>query len=188
MRFCEFFLMKLIKNSGNDRVIDELRRWLAPHSTLDVASPAFSLFAFGEIRELLANLANSRLVVPSSESGDLALLGKAADRPFRNRLQTRWLAKQCADWIDRKTDIRHVAAMLPQATLIAGSADHPEQRVVIGDCGFTTEGLGITPGNQFGLIQSSEIAEECALLGSWFTGLWNSLPASPEAKRSFVCA
>ncbi len=64
----------------------------------------------------------------------------------------------------------------------SGNPEPAGDRVIIGNCPFSTEGLGITPGNQFGLIQSSESAEECTMLGSWFTGLWNSLPASPEAK------
>jgi len=175
--------MKLIKNSGNDRVVDELKRCLAPRSSLDVASPTFSLFAFAELRELLNGLASCRLVLPADEAVDLSLLGTAADRPFRNRLQMRWLAKQCARWIDRTSDVRRVAAMIPQATLIARTPESADDRVIVGNCTFTTEGLGITPGNQFGLIQSSENAEECALLGSWFAGLWNSLLPSPDAKR-----
>ena len=40
--------MKLIKNSGGDRVVDELRQCLAPNGTLDLATPAFSLFAFAD--------------------------------------------------------------------------------------------------------------------------------------------
>ena len=44
--------MKLIKNSGNDRIIDELRKILTPQSSLDIATPAFSLFAFSELRDL----------------------------------------------------------------------------------------------------------------------------------------
>ena len=49
--------MKLIKNTGDDRVIDEVRAALGPQSTLDIATPAFSLFAFGETKELLEEIA-----------------------------------------------------------------------------------------------------------------------------------
>lgn len=48
--------MELIKNSGSDRVIDELRQSLKPPASLDLASPAFSLFAFAELRDLLEKL------------------------------------------------------------------------------------------------------------------------------------
>lgn len=58
--------MKLIKNTGSDRVIDELRRTLAPPSSLDLASPAFSLFAFAELRDLLEKLDACRVVLPAN--------------------------------------------------------------------------------------------------------------------------
>ena len=76
--------MKLIKNSGNERVIDELRRCIVAQSTLDIATPAFSLFAFAEVRALLSNVTGCRLVVPNSESCDLSLIGSSSDRMARN--------------------------------------------------------------------------------------------------------
>ncbi len=167
-------------------MVDELRRCLGPRSTLDIASTDFSLFAFSELRELLASLANCRLVLPDSQTGDLALLGAPSDRPFRNRLTARWLAKQCAGWLEKKAEVRRVAGVIPQATLIAGNPEGAAERVITGNCAFTTAGLGITPGNQFGLIQCSENTQESALLGSWFTELWYSLPASPEGASSFI--
>lgn len=178
--------MKIIKNSGNERVIDELRKCLVAQSTLDIASPSFSLFAFGEVRELLHKLNKCRVVLPNAKADDLGIVDSIADRPFRNRLQTRWLAKQCAEWIEKTTEIKRVPGVIPQATLITESSEKALNRVITGNCSFSTEGLGITPGNQFGLIQLSESAEECAILGSWFTSLWDSLPATPEAKNDFL--
>ena len=178
--------MKIIKNSGNERVIDELRKCLMAQSTLDIASPSFSLFAFGEVRELLHKLDKCRVVLPNAKADDLGIVDSIADRSFRNRLQTRWLAKQCAEWIEKTTEIKRVPGVIPQATLITESSEKALNRVITGNCSFSTEGLGITPGNQFGLIQLSESAEECALLGSWFTSLWDSLPATPEAKNDFL--
>jgi hypothetical protein len=179
-------IMRLIKNSGGDRVVDELRRCLAPQGALDVATAAFSLFAFAEVQELLSKLNKCRLVVPDGDATDLTLLGGPSDRAYRNRLLGRWLAKQCAAWLDAQAEVKTAPAGLPQATLIVGNNDGSPIRVITGNCPFTTEGLGITPGNQFSLIQSAESPEECALLGGWFTGLWNSLPASPEPKRALL--
>ena len=178
--------MRLIKNSGSDRVVDELRQVLVPQGSLDIASPAFSLFAFGEIRDQLSRLAKCRLLVPAGEAGDLSLLGTSSDRAYRNRLQSRWLARQCAAWLEAKAEVKSAPSVIPQATLILGGGDVALARVITGNCPFTTEGLGITPGNQFSLIQVAESAEECALLGAWFAGLWNSLPVSPEAKRRLL--
>ncbi len=178
--------MKLIKNSGNERVVDELRRCIVAESTLDIATPAFSLFAFGEVRALLSNVTGCRLVVPNSESCDLSLLGSSSDRMARNGLQSRWLATTCIDWVEQKLEVRQVSAPLPQSTLIAGSFDQTRDRVIIGNCSFTTQGLGLTPGNQFSLIQCSESKEEWDAINSWFSELWNSLPGSLDAKSAFL--
>ena len=178
--------MRLIRNTGSDRVIDELKQSLAPKSSLDFASPAFSLFAFAELRQLLEKLDACRIVLPAANDGDLGLTGAYADRAFRNRLQVRWLARECARWIQNQVELRGAPSSLPQSILIAGKPESGLQRVITGNCGFTTEGLGITPGNQFSLIQCSERAEESALLGSWFTNLWNGLPSSGEQKAAVL--
>lgn len=178
--------MRLIKNSGNDRVIDELRNSLHPESALDIATPAFSLFAFAELRILLEKLNHCRLVIPSAEGTDLGLIGTQADRPSRNQLQVRWLAKICSEWIQKNAEVRGVPASLPQSAIIAHHSDPNKQAIITGNCPFTTEGLGLTPGNQFSLIQCAEGPEESAMLGSWFTSLWNSLPSSPDVKDALV--
>ncbi|MBI3805396.1 MAG: helicase [Nitrospirae bacterium] len=175
--------MRLIKNTGNDRVVDELRKCITLNSHLDVASPALSLFAFADVCELLAQLDYCRLILPVAEGNDLGLFGSEKDRPFRNRLQGRWLARLCAEWIKNKTELRGATGVLPQSTLIMGHMDAALRRVITGNCPFTTDGLGLMPGNQFGLIQCSENSDEWNMLGAWFTALWNSLPASPEAKN-----
>ncbi|MCC6681913.1 MAG: DEAD/DEAH box helicase family protein [Phycisphaeraceae bacterium] len=177
--------MKLIRNTGNDRVIDELRHALTKGASLDLASPTFSLFAFHELREALGKLSACRIVLPISNDGEAGLLGLEADRAFRNRLQTRWLARECVAWM-KTVDLRGAPEWLPQSILIAGNADAGAPRVITGACAFTTEGLGITPGNQFSLIQCSEKPEESAILGAWFTSLWNSLPPTGERKATFL--
>ena len=178
--------MKLIKNTGSDRVIDELRQALASESALALASPAFSLFAFAELREALEKLDGCRVVLPEANGSDLGLTGTENDRAFRNRLQVRWLARECAAWVKKKVDLRSAPALLPQSILIVGKAESELQCVITGNCAFTTEGLGLTPGNQFSLIQCSERPEESAVLGGWFTGLWNTLPVSDHHKAAFL--
>lgn len=176
--------MRLIKKIGSDRVIDELRQALTPASSLDLASPVSSLFAFAELRDLLEKLDACRMVLPSANCSELGLTGSDSDRAFRNRLQLRWLARERAAWVKRKAEVRGAPASLPQSIFIAGKPKSELHRVITGNCAFTTEGLGITPGNQFSLIQCSEKPEESAILGSWFTSLWNTLSTSGQDKTA----
>jgi hypothetical protein len=68
--------MRLIKTSGNDRVVDELRRTLGAQSCLDVASPSFSLYAFAELRRLLDAAKRCRLVLPATGIRDTVVWKK----------------------------------------------------------------------------------------------------------------
>lgn len=180
--------MRLIRNSGNDRVIDELHGSLPKHSSLDVASPSLSLFAFAGLRPLLDQLQRCRLVVPLGKESDLKLLGTEADRSLRNQLLARALAKQCAQWIASKVEVRPAPASLPQSTILASQPDSASGRAITGNCPLTTEGLGLGPGNQFSLIQCSESSDEWALLSGWFASLWDSLPGSPEGKARLLAS
>ena len=89
--------MRIVPNTGTDRVVDIVRPWLQPGHRVDLASQTLSLFAFAELADEPACLAGAGLVLPS-ESAELHLLGSTADRAARNRLQSRWLAGRCAAW------------------------------------------------------------------------------------------
>jgi hypothetical protein len=66
-------LMKILKNSGSERAVDELRASLGGSSSLDLATPQFSLFAYAELKEALGKLENCRLILPTLDSESLAL-------------------------------------------------------------------------------------------------------------------
>lgn len=174
--------MRLIGNIGTDRVIDVLSQCLDDGDSLDIASSSASLFAFAELQSLFNRATATRLVVPLPIDDDLSLLGGTADRPARNRLRTHWLAKQCATWVDEKTEVRGSPDALPQSALLVRDGQEEPRRAIIGNCPLTTEGIGLTPGNRFGIIQCTETPEEVALYQTWFEGIWESLPVS-DAKE-----
>jgi len=50
--------MKLLRNTGNERVIDRLRDWLSPGAGLDIISPTISVHAFSaHLRRILQTYA-----------------------------------------------------------------------------------------------------------------------------------
>src|SRR5215471_11011176 len=172
--------MKLLRNTGADRVIDVVRPWLGPGNQLDVVSPTLSLFAFAEVLGELPKLSKARLLLPSN-GGDLALLGSTADRAARNRLQSRWLAKQCAKWLEDKVELRQARDSVPQGAIVLRSKDGRPQQAILGAFSFSTEGLGITPGNPLSLIQASETPDETSLLSQWFDAQWAGLTTNPNS-------
>lgn len=178
--------MKLLKNQAADRVVDELVACLTRGGSLDAASPDLSLFAFGELKEVLGRLSGSRIILPTFPEKSQFLHGSAADRGFRNQLSVRKLAADLADWLRKAVEVKTAPGPLPQAILVAKNADGTPAKVISGNCPLTTDGLGITPANQFSLVQATETPEESQLLASWFTQMWNALPASAEGKAALL--
>jgi hypothetical protein len=172
--------MKLIRNSGNDRLIDRLRDWLAPGSAIDLMSPTFSVHAFAETREFLDKADRCRLLLGDSDALPGALFGGSSDTAFRGRLQGRWLARLAADWIKKHSEIRHVPSTPLQSLILVMSNT---RRALLGTCSFTTEGLGITPGGQMGLVQATDTEEEAAAFAEWFRSNWDGIKPDPDAKE-----
>ncbi len=159
--------MRIVSNTGTDRVIDLVRPWLKAENRIDLASRTLSLFAFGELVHDLTQMSGVRLVL-SPDEAEFAFLGSAVDRAARNRLQAHWLAGHCADWIERAVEVRRANGSVPQGAMVLRNGDACAGRSLLGSFSFSTDGLGLAPGNPLNLIQASETPEECERLGTWF--------------------
>jgi hypothetical protein len=177
--------MKLVRNTGTDRVIDLLRPQLKAGRHLDVVTPVFSIFAFSEMMKEVATLARSRLLLPP-DGAELTVLGSDADRAARNHLQTRWLAGRMAQWLQTKAELRHAQSAVPQGAFVVRDGELSPLQVLLGALAFSTDGLGITPGNPLSLIQVSETPEEAALLSQWFDVQWAGLVEDANSKDTLV--
>ena len=110
--------MRIVSNTGTDRVVDILRPRLEVGNRVDLASQALSLFTFAELAGNLARMANVRLVLPPDES-DLDLLGSVADSaPPAIACKPRWLAGRCADWIEKMAEVRRANGSVPQGAMV----------------------------------------------------------------------
>ncbi len=175
--------MRLVQNRGADRVVDLMRPHLKPGTRLGCVTPSFSLFAFAELSEAMAKLDRVQLILPPVDE-PLDFMGGSGDRANRNKLQARWLANQCAQWLAGKVDLRRAQGRVPQgAAVMRGAQGIPEQ-VVLGSFAFSTDGLGLTPGNPMNLIQASESPAEAAQLAQWFDQQWNALHPQPESREA----
>jgi hypothetical protein len=176
--------MKLLQNSGKERVIDWLREWVTPGSVLDMMSPAFSLYAFAEARDLVTKASRCRVLLGDPGSIGKALFGGTSDVAARGRLQGRWLAKSAADWLRKNAEIRHTVVSPPQSLVVVSG--NSGARAVTGACAFTSEGLGITPSDQLGLVQAADVDAEVGALSNWFQSNWNALKLSTSPKDRLV--
>ncbi|MCG6870226.1 MAG: DEAD/DEAH box helicase family protein [Gammaproteobacteria bacterium] len=179
--------MKLVSNTGAERVIDLIRPWLERGHAIDMVTPAFSLFAFAELAKSLSGLRKARLVLPPEED-QIALLGSPGDRGARNRLQTHWLARCCTEWMNEKVELRRADGAVPQGAVVLRDKNSEPRQGFLGSFAFTTDGLGLTPGNPLSLIQASDTPEESRFLGGWFDTQWHALKSDTEARDRTIAA
>lgn len=177
--------MRLVQNSGSDRIIDLLRSRIEADQRFDIITPALSIYAFAELMSELQKLGACRLVLPS-DCSNLGLLGTVEDRPARNRLQVRWLAIRMLKWIERKSEIRGASGSIPQGAFVIRKSVGDPIQALVGSLAFTTDALGLTPGNPMNLIQASESPEEAALLSQWFDSQWEALQGNTTAKQLLI--
>ena len=130
-------------------------------------------------------MANARLVLPPGDA-ELSLFGSEADRAARNRLQGRWLASRCADWVEKTVEVRRADRPVPQGAVVLRNGDGCPQQAVLGSFSFSTDGLGLAPGNPLNLIQASETPEESERLCQWFDEQWSALAVGEAAKSDVV--
>ena len=166
-------------------MVDLIQPLLQPGNEIDVASEAVSLHAFGELARSLSRLAKTRLILPPVDT-ELSLFGTEADRAARNRLQGRWLAERCADWIENAVEVRRATRAVPQGAIVVRNGEGSPQQAFIGSFSFSTDGIGLAPGNPLNLIQTSETLEECARLCEWFERQWSTMDANEVAKTGVV--
>ena len=177
--------MKLVTNSGAQRLIALVKLWLEPGKRADVVSSCLSLFAYSEVMTEVNKLDRVQMILPPTSS-DLGILGTSADRGARGALQMRWLAARCAHWLEEKVELRRATVAVPQGALIVRDLDGQPQHAVFGSFSLSTDGLGITPGNPLSLIQASETPADSMFLSQWFDTQWRALPPSQTDKGSLL--
>jgi SNF2 family DNA or RNA helicase len=171
--------MKILMNSGNERVIDVLKASLKRGSSVDLATNDVSLFAFGELYQTLelcthVNLLYTPQTIPHEGSwypGN-PFLGSIVERPYRNRLESVWLAKRMVAWWAHCGAVRSLTVHIPQAAIIIRDLRQVPVVALLGACSFSTEGFGLTPGNRYGIVQMTQTVEETRAVAQWFDQIW----------------
>ena len=177
--------MRLVRNSGNDRVVDTLELQLGARCSIDAVTPALSIFACGELLARLRRVPLGRLVLPATLDGH-TLLGSDGDRAARNRLQSRWLAARLHRWVAESVAVRRATGGVPQGALLFRDEAHGPVQALLGAVALTSDGLGLAPGNPLSLIQASETPEEACMLANWFDAQWAGMADGRGPKEQLL--
>ena len=154
---------KVLDNKKH-RVVDELKEELNKGSKLSVISAYFTIYAYAELKKELSKIDNMRFIFtePTFVHKDQELIreyyiernpekkmsGNEFEIKLRNEMKQAAIAKECAQWLEKKAEIKSLRQANPaQPRLVY--IENPEDNVSInGTVDFTSDGLGITSSNR----------------------------------------
>ena len=148
------------------RVVDELRSELRKGSKLSVISAYFTIYAYDELKKELGKIDKMRFIFtePTFVREDHELIreyyivrnpekkisGNEFEIKLRNEMKQSAIAKECAEWLEKKAEIKSLRQPNPaQPRLIyIENPDENDNLSINGTVDFTSDGLGITPSNR----------------------------------------
>jgi len=181
----------LLDNKNNGKVSDVLIQNIRSMASVSVLSRYFSLNAYSYLKSNLSRVDNFRLLVSSAnlllsvgcnkDLHDLELAGNKADRRFRNSLQLISTAKQCAQWLEGKAEVREASSHVFQNLFHIRNTD--ESVVAIhGSSSFSSEGLGIVPSDGYEMNTCFTSPAETQSLLQWFDSIWFNQDTTRDIK------
>ncbi|MCJ0542736.1 SNF2-related protein [Enterococcus cecorum] len=154
---------KVLDNKKH-RVVDELKEKLNKGSKLSIISAYFTIYAYAELKKELSKIENMRFIFTEptfvhkeqelireyyiERNPEKKISGNEFEIKLRNEMKQAAIAKECAQWLEKKAEIKSLRQANPaQPRLVY--IENPEDSVSInGTVDFTSDGLGITPSNR----------------------------------------
>lgn len=151
----------LVKTSGSSGIRDNrsrgivgefLRDQIHPGAALSIVSAYFTIYAYHELKQTLDQIDHLRflfgkhrfiLTVDPSRTQSKAFIIHEDGMQLATLLVQKRVARECADWIRQKVDIRSIK----QAGLLHGKLYHINngglEEALLGSSNFTVRGLGL---------------------------------------------
>lgn len=181
--------MKILDNITNT-VRDDLRMEIKRGSRISVAAACFSMYAYQELKKQLESVEEFRFIFTSPTfveekaekqkrefyiprlSRETSLYGTEFEIKLRNEMTQRAIAKECADWIQRKARFKSNTTAENMTGFITVDAKDA-QTAYMPMFGFTTVDLGCERGNNtYNMVNCMETPFSQKYM-QLFDQLWN---------------
>jgi ERCC4-related helicase len=175
-----------------------LQQHIKPNSQLSVVSAFFTIYAYQQLKEKLDSIDHLRFLfgeptfiksIDPEKSNVRAyeIEDSKLSIPLENRLTQKRTAKECAEWIQEKVEIRSMV----KPNFLHGKMYHITQEsgienAIVGSSNFTVNGLGLGGNNNIELnitIDSDSLRRD---LKKWFDSLWEDQTGLVEDVKAEV--
>ncbi len=176
-----------------------LQERIQPHSKLAIVSAYFTIYAYAELKQALESIEELRFLFGEPRfvrALDPERVDKKAFKiedeglSLQNRLQQKRVARECADWIRERVQIRSIR----QVNLLHGKMYHisPPNNgradAIMGSSNFTVRGLGLGESGNNNIELNLEVQDKRDLfdLKAWFEEVWEDDALVEDVKHEVL--
>ena len=172
-------------NYTKGTVGDFLKENIQPGSKLSFVSAYFTIYAYQHLKSQLDTVDHLRFLFGEPRFINSIDPSKTNRREFKieddqlivpieTRITQKTVAKDCADWISEKVEIKSMV----KPNFLHGKLYHMEnpngtKESIMGSSNFTVSGLGLGGRNNIELNMILQHKGDAAELEEWFNGIWN---------------
>ena len=183
-------------NHDRGTVGDFLKANIENGSSLSVVSAYFTIHAFEALKAYLWKIDGLRFLfgepdfiknLDARNTDPKAFKIEDEGLQLNKPLQQRPIAKECADWIKKKVEIKSTQ----QSNLLHGKmyhiANNGAEKAIMGSSNFTVQGLGLSQSNSnIELNLEVEDSQDRGDLKAWFDDVWNDDERVEDVKKKVI--
>lgn len=183
-------------NYKRGNVGEFLKEKITDGSALSIVSAYFTIYAFEAMKDKLEMIEHLRFLFGEPRFVRALDPDKTDKKAYKieddglhlsNRLEQRRVARECADWISRKVEIKSIK----QANLMHGKMyhidNHGVEEAILGSSNFTSSGLGLANHNnniELNLVVDS--SRDRRDLKKWFEDIWGNEDLVEDVKTDVL--
>jgi len=183
-------------NYNRGSVAEFLREKIKDGSNLSIVSAYFTIYAYDALKETLNSAKHLRFLFgePSfvrsldpQKTETQAFKIEAEGLELKNKLEQRRVARECAEWIVEKVDIRSIR----KSNLLHGKMYHIDnngvEEAILGRSNLTVSGMGLgAHGNNIELNLVVNDNRDRRDLKAWFDDIWKDDQLVADVKEGVL--
>ena len=183
-------------NHHRGTVGDFLKSKIQNGSSLSIVSAYFTIYAFEALKASLVDIKDLRFLFGEPrfvKSLDPEKIDKKAFKiedeglQLQNRLEQKRAAKECAEWIKKKVQIRSIKAQNLLHGKMYHIAHNGVEEAIMGSSNFTVRGLGLSQtSSNIELNLEVDSNRDRLDLKVWFNELWNNKELVEDVKADVL--
>jgi SNF2 family DNA or RNA helicase len=188
---------KILDNKQNGKVGEELKNVIKADSKLSIISAYFTIYAYKELKKELKKIDNLRFIFTEpafveeekneakeyyiTRKSEKNISGNEFEIKLRNEMNQASIAKECAEWISKKVEIKSLRKPNPaQQRLIY--IENDDDISINGSVDFTTDGLGFSPSTRIDMNMCMYGKEYTRQFLDMFNNIWNDSSLVEDVK------